>query len=156
MWEWAQLGRFISGGGDLSRTEFGRGCPHVSSMYSMSHVRDWIRYIREGSSGGEEEWGGVRSGPGEARTILLLHIISVRPLNSLLWYVPSSRDIWSSGPILFLQEQINFEDIFITRPGMRLRSASERQSTSCTACIVGVVRKCNLCHELRLDRRTSG
>jgi len=30
-------------------------------------------------SGGEEEGGGVRSGPGEARTILLLHIISVRP-----------------------------------------------------------------------------
>ncbi len=28
---------------------------------------------------GEEEGGGVRSGPGEARTILLLHIISVRP-----------------------------------------------------------------------------
>jgi hypothetical protein len=28
---------------------------------------------------GEEERGGVRSGPGEARTILLLHIISARP-----------------------------------------------------------------------------
>jgi hypothetical protein len=28
------------------------------------------------------------------------------PLNSLLWYVPSSRYIWSSAPILFLQEQI--------------------------------------------------
>jgi hypothetical protein len=28
---------------------------------------------------GGEEGGGVRSGPGEARTILLLHIISVRP-----------------------------------------------------------------------------
>jgi len=28
---------------------------------------------------GEEEGGGVRSGPGEARTILLLHIISARP-----------------------------------------------------------------------------
>ena len=26
---------------------------------------------------GEEEGGGVRSGPGEARTILLLHVISV-------------------------------------------------------------------------------
>jgi len=29
--------------------------------------------------GGEEEGGGVRSGPGEARTILLLHIISAGP-----------------------------------------------------------------------------
>jgi hypothetical protein len=28
------------------------------------------------------------------------------PLNSLLWYVPSSRYIWSSVAILFLQEQI--------------------------------------------------
>jgi len=34
--------------------------------------------------------GGVRSGPGEARTILLFHIISARPsINSLLGYVPS-------------------------------------------------------------------
>ena len=32
-----------------------------------------------GVFGGEEEGGGERSGPGEARTILLLHIISVRP-----------------------------------------------------------------------------
>ena len=35
------------------------------------------------------------------------------PLNSLLWYVPSSRYIWSSAPLfLFLQEQI--KDIIIT------------------------------------------
>ena len=27
------------------------------------------------------------------------------PLNSLLRYVPSSRYVWSSAPILFLQEQ---------------------------------------------------
>jgi hypothetical protein len=33
------------------------------------------------------------------------------PLNSLLWYVPSSKYIWSSDPILFLQEQIR--DIII-------------------------------------------
>jgi hypothetical protein len=29
--------------------------------------------------GGEEEGGGVRSGPGAARTILLFHTISARP-----------------------------------------------------------------------------
>jgi hypothetical protein len=34
------------------------------------------------------------------------------PLNSLLWYVPSSRYIWSSAPTLFLQEQI--KDIIIS------------------------------------------
>ena len=33
------------------------------------------------------------------------------PLNSLLSYVPSSRYIWSSAPILFLQEQT--KDIII-------------------------------------------
>jgi hypothetical protein len=33
------------------------------------------------------------------------------PLNSLLWYVPSSRYILSLAPILFLQEQI--KDIII-------------------------------------------
>ena len=33
----------------------------------------------KGSFGGDEEGGGVRSGPGEARTILLVHIISDRP-----------------------------------------------------------------------------
>ena len=45
----------------------------------------------EGSSGGEEEGGGVRSGPRAARTILLFHTISAGPLNSLVWYVPSLR-----------------------------------------------------------------
>jgi hypothetical protein len=40
---------------------------------------------------GEEERGGVRSGPEAARTILLFHIIITRPLNSLVWYVPSLR-----------------------------------------------------------------
>ena len=39
----------------------------------------WAEYDRIGVFGGEEEGGGVRSGPGEARAILLLHIISARP-----------------------------------------------------------------------------
>ncbi len=38
----------------------------------------------KGDFGGEEEGGGVRSGPGEARTILLLHIISVSPSKQTL------------------------------------------------------------------------
>ena len=54
---------------------------------------------------GEEEGGGVRGGPGEARTMLLLLIISARPsklINSLLclWCVPPSRYTWSLAPIL--------------------------------------------------------
>ncbi len=39
---------------------------------------------------GEKE-GGVRSGPGADRTILLFHIIVLVPLHSLVWYVPSLR-----------------------------------------------------------------
>jgi hypothetical protein len=47
--------------------------------------------------GGEKEGGGVRSGPGAARTILLFHIISARPskqprmVRTFLKYVPSLR-----------------------------------------------------------------
>ncbi len=40
-----------------------------------------IIQIGIGVFGGEEEGGGVRSWPGAARTILLLHIISARPSN---------------------------------------------------------------------------
>ena len=50
----------------------GRGRVHIAG-WSYGGVGP------ERVSGGEEEGGGVRSGPGEARTILLLHIISVRP-----------------------------------------------------------------------------
>jgi hypothetical protein len=47
----------------------------------------------------------VRSVPGEARTILLLQIISARPSKQPYGtYLP--QGIWSSAPILFLQEQI--------------------------------------------------
>jgi hypothetical protein len=48
-----------------------------SSVFSNQLLR--VTIDRKGVLGGEEEVGGVRSGPGEARTILLLHIISVRP-----------------------------------------------------------------------------
>ena len=48
----------------------------------------------------------MRSRPGEARTPYVFISSVLGPLNSLLWYVPSSRYIWSSAPILFLQEQI--------------------------------------------------
>ena len=39
----------------------------------------------------EEEGGGVRSGSGVTRTILLSLPLVLVPLNSLVWYVPSSR-----------------------------------------------------------------
>ena len=42
---------------------------------------------------GEEEEGGVRSGPGEARTILLLHIISTRQVPNLFCFFE-----FSNGP----------------------------------------------------------
>jgi hypothetical protein len=49
-----------------------------------------VEWDRKGVFGGEEEGGGVRSGPGEARTILLLHIISVRPSKLLIFQSSSS------------------------------------------------------------------
>jgi hypothetical protein len=54
----------------------------------------------------------VRSGPGEARTILLLHIISVRPSKQPLMvrtFLKVYMELGSS--FLFLQEQI--KDIII-------------------------------------------
>jgi hypothetical protein len=47
--------------------------------------------LDRGLRGGGGEGGGVRGEPGATRTILLFHIISARPSNSLLWYVPSLR-----------------------------------------------------------------
>jgi hypothetical protein len=62
---------------------------------------------------GEEEGGGVRSGPGEARTILLLHIISARPSKQPLMVRSFLKVYMELGSyFLFLQEQI--KDIIIT------------------------------------------
>jgi hypothetical protein len=60
----------------------------------------------------------VRSGPGEARTILLLHIISVRPSKQPLMvrtFLKVYMELGSS--FLFLQEHI--KDIIIIRLGRR-------------------------------------
>ena len=59
------------------------GCSVISGRSLCSHtvvgVSRHVCVCLGGVFGGEEEGGGVRSGPGEDRTILLLHIISVRP-----------------------------------------------------------------------------
>jgi hypothetical protein len=58
--------------------------------------------------------GGVRSGPGEARTILLLHIISVRPSKQPLMVRTFLKVYMELGSyFLFLQEQI--KDIIIMK-----------------------------------------
>jgi GTPase involved in cell partitioning and DNA repair len=75
-------------------------------------VELWRSRTEKGSSGGEEEGGGVRSGPGEARTILLLHIISVRPSKQPLMVRTFLKVYMELGSyFLFLQEQI--KDIII-------------------------------------------
>jgi hypothetical protein len=59
-----------------------------------------------------EEGGGMRSGPGEARTILLLHIISARPSKQPLMVRTFLKVYMELGSyFLFLQEQI--KDIII-------------------------------------------
>jgi hypothetical protein len=52
------------------------------------------------------EGGGVRSGQGMLGPSYFFMSLVLGPLNSLLWYVPSSRCLWCSAPVLFLQEQI--------------------------------------------------
>ncbi len=67
---------------------------------------------RKGVFGGEEEGGGVRSGSGEARTILLFHIISARPFKQPLRVRTFLKVYMELGSyFLFLQEQI--KDIII-------------------------------------------
>ena len=69
-------------------------------------------------------------GVGQERLGLSYFFISLvlGPLNSLLWYVPSSRYIRSSAPILFLQEQI--KDIIIngcSRTKLNVNGQRERE-----------------------------
>jgi hypothetical protein len=66
----------------------------------------------KGSLGGEEEGGGVRSGPGAARTILLFHIISARPSKQPRMVRTFLKVYMEFGSyFLFPQEQI--KDIII-------------------------------------------
>jgi hypothetical protein len=93
----------------------GRGRVHIAG-WSYGGVGP-VRGLR-----GEEAGGGVRSGPGEARTILLLHIISVRPSKQPLMvrtFLKVYMELGSS--FLFLQEHI--KDIIILRfRGFRFRN----------------------------------
>ena len=78
----------------------------------------------KGSSGGRKK-GGVPSGTGESRTILLLHIISVRTSKQPLMVRTLLKVYMELGSyFLFLQEQI--KDIIIicsrSRPRARLSS----------------------------------
>jgi hypothetical protein len=70
--------------------------------------------LRKGVFGGEEEGGGVRSGPGAARTILLSHIISARPPKQPLMVRTFLKVYMEFGSyFLFLQEQIKNTIIII-------------------------------------------
>ncbi len=83
-------------------------------FFSSFWDRVWAEWDRKGVFGGEEEGGGVRSGPGAARTILLFHIISAEPSKR-----PQPRMVRTflkvymelGSYFLFLQEQI--KDIII-------------------------------------------
>ena len=80
-------------------------CAALIPVRSQPHISSF-----QGVFGGEEEGGGVRSGLGEARTILLLHIISVRPSKQpLMAFLKVYMELGSY--FLFLQEQI--KDIII-------------------------------------------
>ncbi len=60
----------------------------------------------EGVFGGEEEGGGVRSGPRAARTILLFHIISARPSKQPRM-VRTFREVYGARLLFFVSERTN-------------------------------------------------
>ena len=94
---------------------------------------------RKGVFGGEEEGGGVRSGPGEARTILLFHIISVRPPKQPLMertFLKVYMELCSY--FLFLQEQI--KDIIIIDPAVVAYKGAQGVA-SCTREICLLIRR---------------
>jgi hypothetical protein len=73
-----------------------------------------VEWDRKGVFGGEEEGGGVRSGPGEARTILLLHIISARPSKQTLM-VRTFLKVYMELSSYFLSLQKQIKDIIIVQ-----------------------------------------
>jgi hypothetical protein len=85
----------------------------------------WGEQDRKGVFGGEEEGGGVRSGPGSARTILLFHIISARPSKQPLMVRTFLKVYMELGSyFLFLQEQIT--DIIFSSDGNPLETGITR------------------------------
>jgi hypothetical protein len=61
---------------------------------------------QKGVFGGEEEGGGVRSGPGAARTIQLFHIISARPSEQPLM-VRTFLKVYRAWLLFFVSERTN-------------------------------------------------
>jgi hypothetical protein len=75
-------------------------------FFSSFWDRTWAEEDRKGVFGEGEEGGGVRSGPGAARTILLFHIISARPSKQPRMVRTFLKVCMELGSyFLFLQEQ---------------------------------------------------
>jgi len=94
---------------------------------------------------GEEEGGGVRSGPGEARTILLLHIISAGPSKQPLMVRTFLKVYMELCSYFVLQEQI--KDIIIiththahthTCTHTHMHTEREREDTTLAQMVVGL------------------
>jgi hypothetical protein len=75
----------------------------VSSLHSG--IEFGLSRTGEGSSGGEEEGGGVRSRPGSARTILFFRIISARPSKQTRM-VGSTLGVYNFG-LIFVSARTN-------------------------------------------------
>ena len=101
------------GGGVAARLRLPGACSGLPCPVPACCCHGHLARAWSGSHSGVELAGGVRSGPGEARTILLLHIISVRPSKQPLMvrtFLKVYMELGSS--FLFLQELI--KDIIIT------------------------------------------
>jgi hypothetical protein len=75
-------------------------------FFSSFWDRIGVEWDRKGVFGGEEEGGGVRSGPGAARTILLLHIISARPSKQRLM-VRTFLKVYGAWLLFFVSARTN-------------------------------------------------
>jgi len=78
---------------------YGLTASHIEQLEQLCVARPVFRltsWTGEGSSGGRKKGGGVRSGPGAVRTILLFHAISARPSEQPCM-VASTLGVYSFG-----------------------------------------------------------
>jgi hypothetical protein len=111
-----------------------RGEHHRHIRGSSLHSGIEFGRIRTGewSSGGEEEGGGVRSGPGAARTILRFHTISARPPKQPLLFVLAETKIRSQAPYIPSKQQLVY--ISASRP-LRCSIAYQHVVCVCGVCV---------------------
>jgi hypothetical protein len=104
--------------------------PGGSGVGSPLQIGVWTEWDRLGVFGGEEEEGGVRSGPGAARTILLFHIISSSPSKQPRM-VGGTIGVYSVG-LIFVSARTNKRHHHHHPPGALERSLDVTMYCTCS------------------------